>query len=223
MNVKSKKGTKGTKAPKVAGIAPGAFDVAAEQLGEVWLMEQAWKPKPDRGFLAGRVRFGWEPKAFWVLADLPDREIFSKSTADDQNLWQLGDVFEIFIQKAGTTRYLELHVSPNGHQLHLRWSGASFRRVQAHAADLDGFRAPHEAFESWVKVSVKQGGWQVLARIPSSIFPGREDFCRGQRFSASFSRYDADRTGANPVLSSTSPHAVASYHRREEWRMIHLG
>lgn len=81
----------------------------------------------------------WAPGALFAHALLPDEEVFSGSTADGQRLWTLGDVFEVFAWREGAEGYVELHVSPNGHQAHLRWTAADFQRVRAGEAVVEDF------------------------------------------------------------------------------------
>lgn len=197
-----------------------AFDKA--EFSSPWKMQQAWRPKPERGFRAGKVRMAWDSGALWVIADLPDREVFSASTAHGQKLWMLGDVFEIFVQREGTTRYLELHVSPNNHRLHLRWSEAGFKRMNSGTAALDEFAADPAGFDSQTRKLPGRRGWQVVVRIPARLLPGGRTLRPDDLLRVSYSRYDADQNGKNTILSSTSPHAKASYHRRDEWRVVRL-
>lgn len=185
-------------------------------------MQQAWLAKADENMRSASVRFGWEPDALWVIADLPDDFITSQSTDHDQDMWTLGDVFEIFIARKDSPFYLELHVTPHNHRLHLHWSVEGMEKIQAKQATLDEFRRPPSAFDSWVQKPEGQNKWQVLARIPANIIPDGAPFGDGQKFELSFSRYDAGPEGTPDILSSTSPHCELSYHRRHEWREVVL-
>jgi len=168
------------------------------------------------------VRFGWQPDALWVLADLDDDFITSRSTDHDQDMWLLGDVFEIFIARKDEPFYLELHVTPHNHRLHLIWPADVMEKIQSKVATLDDFRRPHSAFDSWVQKPEGECKWQVLARIPASILPNGQTFEAGQILELSFSRYDSGPEGTPDILSSTSPHRELSYHRRHEWREVIL-
>jgi hypothetical protein len=188
-----------------------------------WRMQQAWLEREEENFRAGSVSLAWQPDALWVFALLPDDAIFSASTADGQELWTLGDVFEIFLRRADSEEYLELHVSPNGHQLHLRWPAGGLEQVRNQKATLADFMADPRAFSAEVIKLPKAEGWTVLAKIPTSIVPGEEaTFTHGQELVTSFSRYDGNHNGQNPILSSTSPHQELSFHRQQEWRGLTL-
>lgn len=201
----------------------GDFAAAVREItGGPWTMEQAWRATPENKLRPGTVRFGWQPDALWVLADLNDEHITSRSTTHNQDMWALGDVFEIFVARRGSPRYFELHVTPNNHRLHLRWTGRDFAKVGKKLKTVADFHADPDAFQSWVRRSPDGSGWQVLARIPAAIFPGGKAFRAGQRFAFSFSRYDAGPEETPKVLSSTSPHRKLNYHRRHEWRTIIL-
>lgn len=164
----------------------------------------------------------WQPTAFLVFALLPDNEIYNAATADGQELWTLGDVFEIFIRRENSPVYLELHVTPNNYRLHLRLTSEDFERIRERKAKLNDFMGDAKAFEADVKQMPARKIWLVFARIPASILPNGSLFESGDKLQLSFSRYDTDREGQNAVLSSTSPHEKLSFHRRHEWRTVTL-
>lgn len=210
-------------APKVSTMRHGNFAAAAQRLKcDPWIMRQAWLAKPDENLRAATVRFGWEPNALWVLADLPDDFITSRSTDHSQDMWTLGDVFEIFVARSGSPSYLELHVTPHNHRLHLHLTAEGMEKIRSGQSTLNEFRRPPSAFDSWVQKSTDLNQWQVLARIPANILPEGQSLAAGQSLELSFSRYDAGPEGAADVLSSTSAHRELNYHRRHEWREVVL-
>ncbi|MGA0853660.1 MAG: hypothetical protein ACO3RK_02465 [Luteolibacter sp.] len=210
-------------APRIFHMKPGDFAIAAKNLcNDAWRMQQAWLSAPEKNLRAGMVRFGWEPDAFWVLADLHDDFITSRSTDHNQDMWLLGDVFEIFIARKNSPHYLELHVTPHNHRMHLKLTAEDLEKIRSKHATLDEFRCSASAFDSWVLQPSEQNQWQVLARIPSTIFPDGGPFAVGEKLELSFSRYDAGPEGTPDVLSSTSPHLELNYHRRHEWRKVVL-
>lgn len=210
--------------PRMRPVSAVDFAFAKKQItGGPWTMEQAWRATPENELRSGTVRFGWTPDALWVVAELTDKHIASSSTTHNQDMWALGDVFEIFVARRGSPRYLELHVTPNNHRLHLRWTERDFAQVRKKQKSVADFHAEPDAFQSWVRRYPEGSGWQVLARIPATIFPGGLAFRAGQRFAFSFSRYDAGPEETPKILSSTSPHRKLNYHRRHEWRTVLLG
>lgn len=211
-------------APPVFHIRHGDFAAATKCLnGDPWIMQQAWLATEEDALRAAMVRFGWEPDALWVLAELPDDFITSRSTGHNQDMWTLGDVFEIFIARRGSPFYLELHVTPHNHRLHLRLPNDGLEKIRSGQSTLNDFRRSPLAFDSWVQTSTDLNQWHVLARIPAKILPDGQSFAAGQSLELSFSRYDAGPDGAPDVLSSTSAHRELNYHRRHEWREVTLG
>jgi len=210
-------------APRVFHMESGNFTAAAKGLGDdVWTMQQDWLTTPEKNVRPATVRFGWEPDAIWVLADLHDDFITSRSTDHNQDMWLLGDVFEIFIARKGSPFYIELHVTPHNHRLHLQLTAEDLEKIRSKNATLDEFRRSPSAFDSWVLQPSGQNKWQVLARIPSTILPEGKPFAAGEKLELSFSRYDSGPEGTPNVLSSTSPHLELNYHRRHEWREVVL-
>jgi hypothetical protein len=138
-------------------------------------------------------------------------------------MWELGDVFEVFLVRRGWKRYVELHTTPRNHRLHLAWTQRDLTRFQTGRASLGEFVRSSKEFTSWVRRSTRSRQWRVLLRIPSSTLPPGTPLQAGQRFFMSFSRYDAGLPSTCPILSSTSFHSQPDYHRIHEWRPVILG
>ncbi len=190
--------------------------------GGPWKMGQTWERALPTGFKAAKVRFAWEPDALWILADLPDDYITTRSTADNQDMWELGDVFEIFVERQGTRKYTELHVTPKNHRLHLLFPHGAITKVRKGTLSLSSFKQSAVGFESRVRRPRNRAAWQVLVKIPAKIiFPGKP-LHEGASLNASFSRYDYGRRGQNPTLSSTSPHHNTEFHNHLDWREMFL-
>jgi hypothetical protein len=183
-------------------------------------MGQGWQPALSPEFAPAEVRVGWREDALLVLAELTDRDIHTAATGLNQRMWELGDVLEIFLRPAGQETYFEFHVTPNNQRLQLRIPDtATLRRAQA-ANVFHDFLLPGQAFQSTVWLQPEDQKWFVLAEIPSRVVSGQDRLAAGSRWHFSFSRYDYTRGAAEPVISSTSPHIKADFHRQEEWGVI---
>lgn len=186
-----------------------------EALASAPLIElgQPWRPELESAFRPARVRCAWVPQALLVHADLRDDEIFSQSSGPNQRTWELGDVFEMFFQPSGATRYFELHVTPSNWRAQFFFSeaGAAMQPLE------DGF------FASRTKANHATGRWEVLACIPATLFSQSGTLRAGTETGFSFCRYDATRSGGQPVLSSSSPHPVPKFHRPAEWGRLRFG
>jgi len=171
-------------------------------------------------FREGEVRVGWHSGELLVWAKLRDEDIFSCATADNQRMWELGDVFEIFLRDAERENYVELHATPGGHRLQLAFpSGQAILDIGAGRLELDTLMQEPPLFDFLTRVGER--GWEVLARVPLASFnPEPVGLC-GRTLLASFSRYDYTRGRVKPVLSSTSAHEKGSFHRCSEWRKLH--
>lgn len=211
-----------TPAPRITTSGTLDFASAHRQItGGPWKMRQAWLEKEHPQLLVASVYFAWEPEAFWVLAHLPDNHITTDSTADSQDLWTLGDVFEVFIERDGIPFYLELHTAPAGHRLHLAFPQNWRDQIAQGKATLDNYRQSPVAFPAWVNKPHGANFWEVLTNVPATILAPYDPFIAGQILNASFCRYDAGNT-KKPILSSTSPHLIPNYHHRHDWQKIQL-
>jgi len=174
------------------------------------LMQQGWLDAPQANFLAAEIRVGWTPSRLVVLAEIPDRDIFTEATGPNQRTWELGDVFEIFLKPEDRSDYVELHVTPPNFRLQLE-----FESPGKPATKLD-----EGVFSSRVKIDTANQQWTVYAEVPASLVSRREHIEAGESWLFSFSRYDASRDGRPPILSSTSPHQAINFHRIHEWGKI---
>ena len=51
------------------------------------LMQQGWLDAPQVDFLAAEIRVGWTPSRLVILAQIPDRDIFTQATCPNQRTW----------------------------------------------------------------------------------------------------------------------------------------
>ncbi len=188
----------------------------AFQGAPVMEMGQSWRESLEVGFSPARVRVGWREDRLMVFAELTDAKLVTQATENNQRLWTLGDVFEIFLRDSSGERYLEFHVAPNGRRLQLVFSDrATLGQLAANGMVIEDLMVAEPMFEFSHWVDGDQ--WSICAEIPNSAFLQPGTTLAGRTWLASFSRYDYRAPGTEPVISSTSPHAVASFHRQQEW------
>lgn len=181
---------------------------------------QAWRTEVEPGFAPGQVRAGWREDSLLVFAELTDQDIFTSATAMNQRMWELGDTLEIFLRPADRPEYVEFHVTPNNHRLQLRIPNIeTLRRAQV-ANVFDELLLRGNVFQSVTWVRPEHQKWFVYAVIPAIVVCGQARLHAGSRWHFSFSRYDYTRGGGEPVVSSTSPHAMADFHRQQEWGIL---
>jgi hypothetical protein len=185
---------------------------------EACVMRQAWLAALEKDFAPAPVRVGTRGESLAVFAELEDADIFSRATAHNQRMWELGDVLEVFLSPENAAHYVEFHVTPNNLRLQLRFPDtATLRRAQAENK-FDHLLLPDGVFRSRVWSQPESKRWFALMEIPVGVVCGDEPSpVAGTRWKFSFSRYDCTRGRSEPIYSSTSPHAKLDYHRREEW------
>ena len=178
---------------------------------------QAWLPAAESGFAPAVVRLGWRGSSLLVFAELTDLDIYNAATRPNQRTWELGDVFEMFFKSAGQDRYVEFHVTPGNQRLQLGFPDtAAAARAQA-TGEFGGFLIRDDAFFSHTWTDSERNGWQVFAEIPALAVCGSPASIENMKWQCSFGRYDYTRGVRQPVISSTSPHALPDFHRQHEW------
>ena len=204
----------------------GARDVevvrAAFAGAEPCALGQAWCAELEPGFAPGQVRAGWRQDSLLVFAELTDHDVHSAATGINQRTWELGDTFEIFLQPAAAPGYAEFHVTPNNQRLQIAFANvAAYERVQA-SGNFEELFVPGELFHARTWCQPEKQTWWVYAEIPAASVCGTTGPLPGTDWRFSFSRYDCIRGRPEPILSSSSPHAVAGFHRRQEWGTLHF-
>lgn len=182
---------------------------------------QAWLPRKEENFRPGTVHLGWNAGGLLVLARLTDDRLFTRAAADNQLLYTLGDVFELFLQESTRDNYVEFHIAPSGHRLQLAFpKGDTIRTMRATGTKLTDLMRAEPQFDFMQRPM--DSGWEIVARIPGSALGMDRPLAEGSTVLASFSRYDYTDADTPPVLSSSSAHAEANFHRRQEWTPLTL-
>ena len=174
---------------------------------------QAWLPTPEPDFRPGTVLLALDGDTLVVTAVLSDDYITTTTTADQQFLWERGDVFELFLQAHGQPDYHEFQYSPGGHRLQLHYPHATADRTRGLAAYL----RPALIGEHAVRVDPSER-WQVALRLPlSPLLP--PDVPCPRMWSLAACRYDYHRDGTF-TLASTARLALPEFHRGADWTRI---
>ncbi len=181
---------------------------------------QAWRGGFENGFRPGEVCVTSEGDGLVIEALLEDDDIFNPERRSHEPFFRQGDVFETFLRPENQSAYTELHVGPDNQTFHLRIPSASIFAAQR--SDPEAWRpwlVTEPCFRSQVAVERERARWRVQLVIPfSAISPVPVQ--PGDRWLCSFSRYDYTRGKAEPVLSSSSPHAELDFHRQQEWASL---
>jgi hypothetical protein len=179
--------------------------------------QQAWRKKLEPHFAPMFIRVGWHDTALLVFAELIDTYIFTRATADNQRLWELGDVFEIFLRPRAQESYVELQIAPNNKRLQLRYPDAQAVTLARKLGTADHLLIHGKAFLSSVWACADEHKWFVFAKIPAKTVCEKVKLLPDVEWLFSFSRYDHTHNGNAPVISSSSQHKRADFHRQVEW------
>lgn len=167
----------------------------------------------------GFVRVGWDERGLRLHSALQDDCVFTGATADHQHMWELGDVFELFLKFPQRDDYFELHATPPGHRLQLHFPDQSvIAEIREGRRAAKEFMVTDPIFEFLTRQT--DMGWEVLALVPTATLG--LDSLAGTSLLASFSRYDYSGHDSEPMLSSTSRHEELNFHRIHEWTPLEM-
>ncbi len=169
---------------------------------------------------ASSVRVGWSGTTIHLFAELEDDHIFTRATRFNELICNLGDCFEIFLQRNGESQYLEFHVAPNNIVLQLLYPShadfAQYRRLPVKDF-LYRYAVKEPAFTSQVWTEPHERRWTVAASIDLRILAPDLTTLAEEEWRFNFSRYDYPAGGGRPVLSSTSVLRALDFHLQEDW------
>ncbi|WP_269541052.1 hypothetical protein [Cerasicoccus fimbriatus] len=198
-----------------------APDLAAwrelEKLGLPTLpMGQRWIGRS--GKVSGLVQVAHNGSDLLVLARLPDEDIFNPVSGFNEESWNQGDIFEIFIRPEGQASYYEFHISPRNQRYQLYFS------KQPPSSESYTRKLSTIPVDSSVSIHNDSGYWLVYAVIPLQDLVEPSERSIPDTYQVSFSRYDYTRGPDldTPSLFSTSPHRKLSFHRQHEWTTLKL-
>ncbi|MCF3650497.1 hypothetical protein [Synoicihabitans lomoniglobus] len=180
-------------------------------------LRQAWRPSPEAAFRPGAAWVAASADALHIWAALLDEHPRTQATHDHTPLWELGDVFEIFLQLGDGPVYHEFHIAPNGCTLQLRFPDAHWPR----AAGIDPWVQRSPGFEATVDTRPGRGIWNVRARIPLSLLTGETTGALAwpHHGRIAFGRYDYDDHG-QPCCSHSARLTQCDFHRLHEWTPV---
>ena len=188
-----------------------AFDGA-----QVVVSGQPWLPVREVGFRPMQVAVRWTADALYVYAQLEDEDIFNPESTFNAPSFICGDVFEMFLRPLGQDAYTEIHVNPVNQKFQLQFPSA--RHFQENRGHLPAeWYIWDPQIESRVQVEPDRQVWCVLAEVPFALVCTDRKVQTGDRWLFSFSRYDYTHGQSRPVLSTTSAHGVANFHRQTDW------
>ena len=195
-------------------LSPLAVDNHWQPLGQAWRTEGT-----ETGFNPGWARVQWSKSALIYDIVMLGSRPRNRATQLNEHTWELGDVAEIFLQVAGASRYIELHVTPENQRLQLIWPVGGLDHVRSGQAQFESFTINSR---DWVQSSthIGPGFWVAHATVPFSLL----NYERGERSPAlrtAVCRYDCSHPPL-PTLSSTAPLQAPDYHRFNEWQTLEL-
>jgi len=179
---------------------------------EKLVLRQSWEEAVPAE--AGTAYVGAAEAGLSFCVVYEDSDIFSTATADNQQMWTLGDVAEVFV-KPGVDRsdYWEIHVTPNGFlmDIHIpdrqRFMGGEVTWDEVIAASSGTAR----------RVQVLKDRWAAELVIPWAAFGVEGRPAQGGRWQFAVCRYNYNGGLQAPELSSTAPLSQPGFHRYEEF------
>lgn len=180
-------------------------------------LRQHWKSVDALPREKGVARIGVSVMGLSVHVRYEDSDIFSTATANQQRMWQLGDVVEVFVKPGlDRTDYWEVHVTPNGFLMDLLIPSRAGTASGEHT--WGEIVAPESGTTYQAKVG--NGWWSAELTIPWSAFGETGIPATGTIWQVAVCRYNYNGGLEDPELSSTAPLTQASYHRYEEYTNI---
>ena len=175
-------------------------------------LRRHWQAPDAMPVEGGRALVGAAEAGLSFYVRYEDRDIFSTATADDHQMWTLGDVAEFFV-KPGVERsdYWELHVIPNDFIMDIHIPDRA--KLQSGRISWDEVIAPNSGSNK--RVEVADGWWAVELCIPWQAFNLTSIPTAGTTWQFAVCRYNYNGDLDGPELSSTALLTSVSFHHYE--------
>ncbi len=176
----------------------------------------------------GSVRLLYDDQHLYLGFEFEDADVVDFSKRDDQELFTMSDVAEIFLKPSDQTWYWEFHVTPTGKVSAYWWPGrgrlglagptshVTPRFIQA-AAKVRG------TINDWRD---RDEGWTAEVAIPvAKLYRDGSSKTLGPNWTILVSRYNYSRyrmQATGPELSSAPALSEANYHLVEEYARLRL-
>ena len=181
-------------------------------------LRQAWSGIAEPRFRGGVARMARTDAALLVEAELEDADVFNPVAAFNEPAFLQGDVVEIFLLPEGTDRYIELHSTPDGCLLQLRWTVGWRERRAPGLSPLDFRDSLIASPVAKVLTRRTSGGWSAFLEIPFALAKALPSGPAVWR--AAVCRYDYTRGEEKPVLSSTAAFPKVDFHLPDYWNPL---
>lgn len=171
----------------------------------------------------GEVRILPSGTSLSLYAELKDEDIHTKAKTINEQLWNLGDCFEMFLKLADKPQYLEFHIAPNNQVLQLLLPSSASAKPQpgiSFEESLNSLTIKRKVFKSQVWCQPKRNRWITYAEIDLTLLDPNLRTLEGTTIQYSFCRYDYTRGVPKPTLSSSSTMARLDFHAQEYWRTL---
>ena len=179
------------------------------------IMRQHWLGKGAFPHEGGHAFIGASSTSLSFYVFMNDSHIFSHATADNQKMWTLGDVAEIFVKPGGSRDdYWEFHVTPNNFLMDILITNRK-DYIEGKISWSDVVSAKSYASKN---VTVCEDLWTVSLNIPWKAFGHTDRPEPGSKWQIAICRYNYSVSiNNNPELSSTAPLSAPGFHRYEEF------
>ena len=175
-----------------------------------------WAGKASDG--TTKAKLIWDDEALYFSASMTDKELRAFGTKRNDYLWN-GDVFEMFFKPSkDAPAYYELQANPRSVILEIPFAkrGDSFETLAAMPPS--GMTAVALVDGTLDTTGDTDRSWTVEGKIPWSFFaPTGGKPKPGDVWSFALCRYDYGPEGTEPVLTSSAPLTVGSFHRYEDY------
>ena len=204
--------------PFLSQTPPDWDALAAAFAGQPGLpLRQAWRAEPEPGLRAGIAKAAYTAEALLVYAEMKDDDVFNPVAGFNEPAFLKGDVVEIFVLTEGAERYAEIHSTPEGSVMQLRFA-PGWRAEQPPGAPVDFQSRFIVSPVTQVRTRKTAAGWSALLEIPFALLEARPR--PGAPWRMAVCRYDYTRGQERPVLSSTAALPRIDFHLPDFWNPV---
>ena len=163
----------------------------------------------------GWIRFARDDRFLYLYAEVVDDDVVQEENADYGNLYETGDVIELFLAPVGSCRYWEFLLAPNGRYAVLFFPGPGrkiFRTAMRREVRIEVAAKVRGTLNNW---SDRDSGYTLEAAIPLAELTRFGDRFESDCWQLLTGRYNYSVTLPEIEYSATSLLPRTNFHLRK--------
>lgn len=204
----------------------GTISAKEWELAEEWDFSRVAQRDPKLGVHlneVGTLKMLHSDKYWYVAADMEDSDVVAQGKCDQQHLYTMGDIIEVFLKPVNDTYYWEMYGTPNNLRTTFFFPSRSYVFLPDSADNVPEFEirtSVDGTLNDWQKTDK---GWKIEFKFPIAVFERYgAKFAAGEPWVFLIARQNYSRRLPLKELSTVPPIQLADFHLLEQYGRLEI-